>query len=143
MKHKQVSDAMRFLKTILTNDGVLQMGLLFVLLSPGLVLQMTSTPDGSVQSEFHTMQTNNTSVMLHALILMLLLLYMGKLTNSQTMFMVILFVALSPGFLLELPSIDDNILVTNRTSVESIIVHSLLFMLLSGIGISMDVLGRR
>ena len=77
---------------------------------------------------WNNMKTSQTSVLMHALILFVVLMQM-KMDINKIFLAVMLFVFLSPGFVLELPSPDDQVVNTNRTSYEAILVHTLLFML--------------
>ena len=113
-----------------SNKDVMQMVLLFVLLSPGLLVELPSTAEDSKLGVM-TMKTNHTAVLVHALVLMMVLMYTG-VSRNKVMTAVLLFILLSPGFVLEVPAADGEYWYTNRTSYESIAVHALLFMVLYG-----------
>lgn len=119
--------------SMLTNQNIWQMGLLFALLSPGVVLQTPAAGQGKLSVEWMNMKTSHVSVITHALVmLVLLMIWKPNLPKSSLVAAVVLFVALSPGFVLELPSKDEHVLNTNRTSVEAVFVHTLVFMVLYG-----------
>lgn len=116
----------------MTSEKVIQMGLLFALLSPGLLVQLPDNCNNKMSLSWNNMKTSQTSVLMHALILFVVLMQM-KMDINKIFLAVMLFVFLSPGFVLELPSPDDQVVNTNRTSYEAILVHTLLFMLLFGV----------
>ena len=113
-----------------SNKDVMQMVLLFVLLSPGLLVELPSTAEGSKLGVMN-MKPNHTAVLVHALVLMVILMSTG-VSRNKVMTAVLLFILLSPGFVVEVPSADGEHWYTNRTSYESIAVHALLFMVLYG-----------
>ena len=119
------------LMSLTQNKDVMKMVLLFVLLSPGLLLQLPSSNTNEFKVEVNNMKTSHCSVMMHALVLLLFLMYTG-VPQHKVMLVVLLFVLLSPGFVLEVPSQDDHRLFTNRTSYEAVAAHAVLFLVLYG-----------
>ena len=119
------------LMSLTKNKDVMKMVLLFVLLSPGLLVQLPSSNTNQFEVGVNNMKTSHCSVMMHALVLLLVLMYNG-VPQHKVMLAVLLFVLLCPGFVLELPSQDDHRLFTNRTSYESIAVHAVVFFVLYG-----------
>ena len=119
------------LTALLGNNEVMQVVLLFALLSPGLLLQVPASGQNAFDVQWMNMKTSQVSVLMHALVLFVVLHNSG-VARKNIYCAVLLFVALSPGFLLELPSSDDHVVTTNRTSYEAIAVHSLLFMVIYG-----------
>lgn len=120
---------------IMKSEHIMQMALLFALLSPGLLVQIPPSSDNCEQRvnvEFMNMKTSNVSVLVHALVLMVVLLTMG-VSKNKVMTAVLLFVMLSPGFLLQLPPGEDgHVIATNKTSFTSVAVHTLVFMVMYG-----------
>ena len=120
---------------IMKSEHIMQMALLFALLSPGLLVQIPPSSDNCEQRvnvEFMNMQTSNVSVLVHALVLMLVLLTMG-VSKNKVMTAVLLFIVLSPGFLLQLPPDEEgHVIATNKTSFTSVAVHTLVFMVVYG-----------
>jgi len=119
--------------SILSNKDIMNMGLLFFLLSPGLLLQVPSNDKEKFSVEFMNMKTSQSSVLMHALVLLIVSYFMySGLQKDKLVLAILLFVLLSPGFLLELPPSEEGWLNTNKTSVPAIFVHTLVFMLLYG-----------
>ena len=119
------------LTSLFNNNQVMQVVFLFALLSPGLLLQVPASGQNAFDVQWMNMKTSQVSVLMHALVL-LIVLYNSGVSRKNMYCAVILFVALSPGFLLEVPSPDGHVVTTNRTSYEAILVHSLLFMVIYG-----------
>lgn len=116
----------------LTSPKILVPAALFALLSPGLLL---SLPSASVAS----MSTSVTSVMIHALVL--ILAYWGlvksnllkvNLTKADLIVPAVLFILLSPGMLLTLPP-KGGLIMSRQTSIPSIAVHTLVFVAVFGL----------
>lgn len=116
----------------ITSKSVLIPSLLFLALSPGLLLQL---PDSM---KLNTMATSRRSVLLHSLVLMLAIFLMFKFVTKtsfkQTDLVIpaILFIVLSPGMLLNIPPIGGKLFMSGRTSIPSILVHTLVFAVLYG-----------
>ena len=119
------------LQSVMTDKNVMRVALLFAALSPGLLVQVPSQPNDKYSVEWMNMKTSTTSVLMHALIFFSLLMCMN-VSKDKVFAAVLLFILLSPGFLLELPSKDDHVISTNRTSTEAVMVHTLVFMVLYG-----------
>ena len=105
---------------------VLAPAFLFAALSPGVLLQL---PDSS---KIASGATSRQSVLFHALVFIIAYKLVAKcigLNLKQTDLVVpaLLFVLLSPGMLLQLP--DTTNLMTGRTSIQSVLVHALVFAL--------------
>lgn len=117
------------LVSTMTSEEVVKMGLLFAVLSPGLLVQVPESCDDKMSLAWNNMKTSQVSVLMHALVLFVVLMQLG-VSRNKLFVAVLLFVLLSPGFVLELPSPDDHMVNTNRTSYEAVLVHTLVFMLL-------------
>lgn len=110
-----------------TSPKIIVPAILFALLSPGMLL---SLPSMNIASG----QTSLTSVAIHALVLGLLYwgivkagLFKTTLTQADILVPVLLFVLLSPGVLLSLPSLN---IASGATSVPSVAIHTFVFVLL-------------
>lgn len=105
---------------------VLLPAILFVLLSPGLILSLPS-------KAIHSMATSPKSVAIHGALLALGLHLFGKyragvqLNKYDLLVPALLFIVLSPGLLFQLP---PGAWQSGSTSLASIAVHALLFALL-------------
>lgn len=115
------------------SQNVMIPSLLFLALSPGLLLQLPTS------TKLNTMQTDKRSVLVHSLVLMLaiflVLKFVIKISFKQADLVVpaILFILLSPGVLLNIPPVNGgNFLMTGRTTLPSILVHTLVFAVVYG-----------
>lgn len=109
-----------------TSPKILIPAALFTALSPGMLLQLPDT------TNLATRRTSRESIFFHALVFVVVYSLVARVMGislKQTDLIVpaILFILLSPGMLLQLP--DTNNLMTGRTSVQSILVHTLVFSL--------------
>lgn len=110
----------------LSSTKVLVPALLFLLLSPGMIL---SLPDMKLFSGV----TSRSSVILHALVLILVLWAVGKsgvigTTTSADLFVpALLFILLSPGMLVTIP---PGSIMSGGTSKAAVGVHTVVFVLL-------------
>lgn len=110
-----------------TSPKVLVPAILFALLSPGMLLSLPSLKLASGQ-------TSLTSVGIHAIVLGLVYWLIVKvgllkttLTQADLVVPVLLFILLSPGVLLSLPSLK---IASGTTSVASVTIHTVVFVLL-------------
>ena len=128
---KKVTSTVLNPSKVLSNNDVMNMGLLFALLSPGFLVQIPAPGQGKFSLEFMNMKTSQLSVLTHAVVMLLVLWKINPgLSKERLVLSVLLFVLLSPGFLLELPSEDDQWMNTNRTSLQAVVVHTLVFVIL-------------
>ena len=109
-----------------TSPKVLAPAFLFAALSPGVLLQLPDT------NNLATGATSRQAVLFHAMVFIIVYKIIAKcmgLNLKQTDLVVpaILFILLSPGMFLQLP--DSTGLMTGRTSIQSVLVHTLVFAL--------------
>ena len=109
-----------------TSPKLLTPAFLFAALSPGVLLQLPDT------NKLASGATSRQAVLFHALVFMIVYKLVAKfmgLNLKQTDLVVpaILFILLSPGMLLQLP--DTTKLMSGRTSIHSVLVHTLVFAL--------------
>ncbi len=98
---------------------------LFALLSPGVLLQL---PDNL---KLGTGQTSRRSVIVHAIVFAILYRLIAAqqgmvLQPADLVVPTVLFVLLSPGMLLSLPSTN---IASGRTNTMSVLIHTLVFIL--------------
>ena len=98
---------------------------LFAALSPGLILQLPSL-------KLMSGQTSKQSVFIHAAVFALVYKLIAKsmgiiLAPNDIIIPVILFIILSPGMLLTLPTTD---LMSGKTNVMAVLIHMVVFALL-------------
>lgn len=116
----------------ITSPSVLVPALLFLALSPGMLLQLPTT------MKLHSMGTDNRSVLLHSLVLMLALFLVFKFVvkrsfkQADLVVPAILFILLSPGMFLNIPPVGGKFWMTKQTSLPSMLVHTVVFALLYG-----------
>ena len=110
-----------------TSPKILVPALLFAVLSPGMLLSLPSL-------KFASGQTSLTSVGIHALVLALVYwlivrvgLFKTTLTKADLVVPALLFVLLSPGVLLSLPSLK---IASGTTGVPAVTIHTFIFVLL-------------
>ena len=101
---------------------------LFILLSPGLFLQLP-------QLVFQSGLTTRLAVMIHALVFIILYSLIARLLNivltkTDLIVTAILFILLSPGMLLTLPPTSEGIFVSGQTGVAPVMFHALVFSVL-------------
>ena len=99
--------------------------ILFALLSPGLILQLPDKIPGknSLQNSIHTMNTSTQAILFHSLVFLIVYNCVAKLmgvvlTKTDLIVTTGLFILLSPGMVVGNKS---------HTSIESILVHSVVF----------------
>ena len=100
---------------------------LFLALSPGMVV----TTDGSKLS-YMNRKTDQMSVFFHALVFFLVYSVVAKamglvLTQTDLPVTTSLFLLLSPGLLLTLPPGSKGVYMSGETSVESVMIHAIVF----------------
>ena len=100
---------------------------LFLALSPGVLL----TPDGSKVS-YMNRKTSQMSIFFHALVFFLVYSLIARamglvLTRNDLLVGTALFLALSPGLLLTLPPGSGGVLRAGQTSLNAVLVHSIVF----------------
>ena len=100
---------------------------LFLALSPGMVV----TTDGSKLS-YMNRKTDQMSVFFHALVFFLVYSMVAKamglvLTQTDLLVTTSLFRLLSPGLLLTLPPGSKGVYMSGETSVESVMIHAIVF----------------
>ena len=111
-----------------TGPKVLIPAALFVILSPGLLLQL---PSLKLQSG----TTSTMSVLFHALVFVLLYSIIARLLNlvltpTDLIVTAFLFILLSPGMLLTLPPGGNGVFLSGHTGVAPVAVHTLVFAIL-------------
>jgi len=99
----------------------------FLALSPGLLV----TTDGSKVS-YMNRKTGQTAVFFHALVFFLVYSLIAKamglvLTRNDLIVSTALFLMLSPGLLLTLPPGSGGVLRSGQTSLNAVLVHSVVF----------------
>jgi hypothetical protein len=110
-----------------TGPKVLIPATLFVLLSPGLLLQLPGT-------KFQSGLTSRTSVLFHMLVFIVLYSIIARLlkivlTPADLIVTAVLFAVLSPGMLLTLPPGSNGVFMSGQTGVAPVFVHTLVFAL--------------
>ena len=113
----------------ITNNKVCTPAALFLLLSPGFVLQLPDT------TKLFTMKTSLSSVLFHALVFMIVYRLVAKmmnvvLTQADLIVPTVLFILLSPGVALTLPPGKGGLLRAGETSLEAVLSHTLVFAVL-------------
>ena len=107
---------------------------LFAILSPGLFLQLPDRLPFKNASAFSSMKTSQKAVFTHMCVLILVYqLLAGEigllLTKTDLIVIGTLFLLLSPGMLLTIPSSSNGIFLSGQTSLMSIIIHAIVFAL--------------
>ena len=110
-----------------TGPKVLIPAALFVLLSPGMLLQLPST-------QFQSGLTSKMSVMFHMFVFVVIYSIIAKLlkivlTPTDLIVTAVLFAILSPGMLLTLPPGSNGVFMSGQTGVAPVFVHALVFAL--------------
>ena len=98
---------------------------LFILLSPGLLLQLPGT------TQLCTLQTSRQAVLFHSLVFLIAYKCVAKLagvslTQMDLLVTTILFILLSPGMFLTIPPSSKGILTSGQTSLGAILTHALI-----------------
>jgi hypothetical protein len=112
-------------------------GLLFLTLSPGLIITLYPGNKGF----FFSSETNYYSIIIHTFLLALIIVSNQKSTkgslNDRTKIeekdiipitAIILFVLLTPGLLLTIPAKDGQFFLSGNTNRIAIIVHTVIFI---------------
>ena len=116
--------------------------ILFIILSPGLLLTFWAGDKGYFMSE----QTNYLSIMIHTIIFSTIVVsleekkYLDKVANSELtdidtknippVVAIMLFIVLTPGLLLTIPPESGGLLFSKQTSVVAVFIHTILFIIL-------------
>lgn len=112
---------------------------LFALLSPGMVLQLPDVVPmvntKKLANGLFTGKTSPDAVFFHALVFMVAFKLVARFMNlslkpTDVLIPTALFILLSPGMFLTLPSNSKNVLMTGQTSVQSVLVHAVVFAIL-------------
>jgi hypothetical protein len=109
-----------------TGPKVLIPAVLFILLSPGLFLQLPSLA-------FQSGQTSIPSVLIHTLVFVVLYSLIARsmnivLTNTDLIVTGLLFALLSPGMLLTLPPVaGSGVFASGKTGVAPVMTHALVY----------------
>ena len=109
-----------------TGPKVLIPAVLFILLSPGLFLQLPSL-------SFQSGQTSIPSVLIHTLVFVILYSLIARsmnivLTKTDLIVTGLLFALLSPGMLLTLPPVKGTgVFRSGKTGVAPIMTHALVY----------------
>ena len=112
-----------------TGPKVLIPAALFVLLSPGMLLQL---PD---KLTLRSGSTSQTSVLFHMFVFLIVYSVIARLMNivltrTDLIVTAALFALLSPGMLLSIPPGSGGLFASGQTSVSSVLVHSLVFAII-------------
>ncbi len=115
----------------ITNNKVCTPAALFLLLSPGFVLQLPDVVPKGLKDLF-TMKTSRNAVLFHALVFMLVYRLVAKvmklnLQPADLLVPTLLFVLLSPGMVVTLPPGKGGLFSSGHTSLEAILSHTLVF----------------
>jgi len=110
----------------ISNSKVCTPAALFLLLTPGFILQLPDT------TKLFTMKTSLNSVMFHALVFMIVYRLVAKMMNvvftqADLIVPTILFVLLSPGVILTVPQGKTGFIRTGETNIEAMLSHTLIF----------------
>ena len=113
----------------LTSSKVLVPSVLFAILSPGMVLQLPDKIPGKNANAFMSRQMSKNSVLVHAIVFALVYKLISKqlglsIVKNDLIVPTVLFVLLSPGLLLSLPSTK---LSSGQTSPTSVLIHAFVF----------------
>jgi hypothetical protein len=116
--------------------------ILFITLSPGIVLTFWPGNKGYIMSE----QTNYVSIILHTIVFSTIIVsieekkYLDKLVNSELteistgtippVVAIMLFFLLTPGLVLTMPAEAGGLFFSKETSVVAISIHAILFIIL-------------
>lgn len=117
----------------ITNPKVSIPASLFLLLSPGLLLNVRPEEGlNSLKLNFLSQKTSLSAVLTHALVFNIVvfsILKMMGVSMKKTDLLVptILFIMLSPGMLLTIPPGSGGLLRSGQTSLNSMLVHTIVF----------------
>jgi len=105
---------------------------LFTLLSPGLLLQLPDKIPFTDKVAFSTMKTSQQAVLFHALVFLIVYRLVANvmgvaLKPADLIVPTVLFILLSPGMLLTIPPGAKGLYMSGETSLQSILVHTLVF----------------
>lgn len=111
----------------ITSNKVSIPAILFLALSPGLLL----TTDGK-NVRFSNGKTSQSAIIFHALVFFLVYSLIAKamgivLTKTDLLVTTLLFILLSPGLLLTIPSGSGGLFKSGQTSIYASITHAILF----------------
>jgi len=118
----------------ITSTKVCTPAALFLLLTPGFLLQLPDkVPFENVNALF-TQKTSTRAVFFHALVFMMVYRIVARmmnvvLTQADLIVPTVLFVLLSPGVALTLPPGKAGFFTTGETSMEAMLTHTLVFAL--------------
>jgi len=113
----------------LTSSKVLIPSVLFAILSPGVILQLPDKIPGCNANAFMSRQMSKNSVIVHAMVFSLIYKLITKqmgipIVKMDIIVPAVLFILLSPGLLLSLPSTK---LASGQTSPTSVLIHAFVF----------------
>ena len=113
----------------ITSSKVLIPSILFTILSPGMLLQLPDKLPGRNANAIMSRQMSKTSVVFHAAVFAVVYKLVARqmglpLVNNDIIIPTILFILLSPGLLLSLPSTK---VASGVTSVTSVLIHAVVF----------------
>ena len=116
----------------ITNNKVCTPAALFLLLTPGFLLQLPDKVPLRNLNALFTMKTSTSSVFFHALVFMLAYRIVARMMNlvitqADIVVTTVLFVLLSPGVVLTLPPGNAGFITTGETSMEAMLSHTLVF----------------
>lgn len=113
----------------LTSSKVLVPSVLFAILSPGMILQLPDKIPGKNANAFMSKQMSKNSVLVHAIVFALVYKLISKqlglnIVTNDIIIPVVLFILLSPGLLLSLPSKG---IASGKTGPTSVLIHAFIF----------------
>jgi len=116
----------------ITNTKVCTPTALFLLLTPGFLLQLPDKVPFKNANAFFTLKTSVHAVLFHALVFMLAYRLVARMMNlvltpADLVVPTVLFVLLSPGVVLTIPPGKSGVLTTGETSMEAMLSHTLVF----------------
>lgn len=118
----------------ITSTKVCTPAALFLLLTPGFLLQLPDKVPFQNANALFTMNTSTCSVLFHALVFMLAYRVIARamnlvLTPADLVVPTVLFILLSPGVVVTIPPGNAGLITTGETSMDAILNHTLVFAL--------------
>lgn len=118
---------------VITSPKVVIPSALFALLSPGILLQLPEKIPFMNANAIGTMKTSRMSIFFHALVFIIMFKMVSKfrgivLKPSDILVSALLFVLLSPGMLLSIPSTTGKLFGSSTfTGYPQVLVHTLVY----------------
>jgi len=116
----------------ITSTKVCTPAALFLLLTPGFLLQLPDKVPFKNANALFTLNTSTCSVLFHALVFMLAYRIIARMMNlvltpADLVVPTVLFILLSPGVVLTLPPGKAGFITTGETNMEAMLSHTLVF----------------